>query len=179
MVATYCTMESTYCGSSISSIVPPKRRLDENASPLNEYLLKYSSRRNKINWNAVGKFIQSNPEDVNELTLFYAVMVGSENKKDQLDFARSDDSNPIPLSIIKEILHLRRIEVNQFHAVLLYALMNNSVTTDAFQHIAFAYRRHCPKESLISRDLQSYALQSQREWTQCRTSPRRKLWLLW
>ena len=147
--------------------------------PLNDYLNKYASRRDRINWSEVSNLIRSDSRQVNTLTLFHAVTVGAKNEFEQLDFPGSDDSNPIPLSIVKDILRLGHIEVSQYHTVLLYALLNNSVTTLVFKFIVDANRKLCPETDLLSKSWQSYSLQSQQKWSQCKTNPRRKLWILW
>ena len=146
---------------------------------LNEYLNKHSSRRESIDWCEVRNMIHSKPRQVNNLTLFHAVSVGSKNETEQIDFPGSDDSNPIPLSIIEDILKLGQIEVNNYNTVLLYAFLNNSVTTDVFKFIVDANRKLIPKTDLFSKAWKSYSLQSQQKWSKCRTNPRRKLWLLW
>ena len=132
----------------------------------------------------MGKIIHSKPNQVNELTLFYVVMVGARNEAGQLDFPASDDSNPIPISIVKDILSIAtnpavQIEVNQYHTVLLYALLNNTVTSQVFKFIVDANRKICPQADLFSKVWQSYCLQRQQNWSGCKTNPRRKLWLLW
>ena len=159
-----------------STLSPPN---EMSSLSLNDFLNKYSSRGKPINWSQVSSLIHSKPRQVNKLTLFHAVMVGAKNEFDQLDFPGSDDSNPIPLSIVKDVLRLGHIEVSQYHTVLLYALLNNSVTTEVFKCIVDANRKLCPEADLLSKAWQSYSLQSQQRWSQCKTNPRRKLWILW
>jgi hypothetical protein len=156
--------------------------ISDKRLPLNDCLNLYSSREKSIDWLQVSEHMKSKPRQINKLTLFYAVMVGAKNEQGQLDFPGTDDSNPLPLEMVEHILKFSAgaIEVSSYNTLLLYALLNNNVTTEVFQHIIDTYRRWCPEKNLISQCLQSYSTISEgRTWSPCRTNPRRKLWLLW
>ena len=97
--------------------------IPDKSVPLNDFLDLYS-----INWIEVNERIQSNARQVNKLTLFYAVMVGSKNELGQLDFPGSDDSNQPPLEILQDIIKFSTgsVEVSNYNTILIYALLNNN-----------------------------------------------------
>merc|ERR1719384_266726 len=144
---------------------------------LNDYLNLYSSRNKAIDWKQVHKRIQSRPRQVNNLTLFHAVQVGAKNEHGQLDFPGSTDDNAMPLHVAKDIVKLSggTIEVSGYKTLLLYALLNNSITTEVFQYIVEVYKKWFPQADLLSQSLKSYSSISEgRTWSRCKTSPRRK-----
>ena len=139
----------------------------------------HSSRTLTIDWAEFGERLSSRPYDVNGLTLFYLVTVGVYDERGITNFHGTDDKNPVPIGIAKKILNLARFKTHLRQSILLNALMNNGITTSVFQCIVEKIRRSCPKFNMLEEAFKHHnPVESDRNWSRCKTNAQRKLWLL-